>query len=137
MKRRSALHALVAGALLARVLPGAAQRAVDPLAAADYAALRLLQPAHEQTVHDNTGRVEVAVALEPALDVPAGHRLRVRVDGALLPNAWTDARFELEGIHRGAHTLQAVVTDHRGNTLAASEEITFYMWQASRQFPSR
>jgi len=102
-----------------------------------YAAVTLAQPQHGETVHDNLGRVEVAVQLVPALDASAGHRIRMGVDGKLRPGAWTSERFTLTGIDRGAHSLQAVIVDRDGRPLAASDEITFHMWQASRLFPGR
>lgn len=67
----------------------------------------------------------------------AGQRLRVRLDGSPLPNAWTETRFAPDGVNRGAHQFQALVTHARGHQLAANQEITFYMWQASRLLPNR
>jgi hypothetical protein len=44
--------------------------------------------------------------------------------------------FSLENVHRGEHTL-AVELLKSGHVIATSEPIVFYMWQASRLFPSR
>lgn len=124
---------LLAGAMLACVAAvSAAQRSAAP-----YARLAITQPAPEETVHDNTGKVQVALDIEPPLDAAAGDRIRVRVDGKMRPERWTAQRFALTGIDRGAHTLQAVITDGADRPLIRSDVLTFYMWRASRLFPSR
>lgn len=107
------------------------------IALANAYQLQLVRPVAEETIHDNRGRVEVEIVIEPALDVSAGDRIRLRLDGALLPTAWTKRRFTLIGIHRGTHRLQALITDRDGRTLAATDARRFYMWQASRLFPNR
>jgi hypothetical protein len=54
----------------------------------------------------------------------------------LLPGAWTATRVTLDGIHRGTHRLQALITDRDARTRAASDERRFHMWPASRLFPN-
>jgi hypothetical protein len=125
------------GCVLLVSAPVAVAQAPRQLAAVEAHRLQLVRPAAEQTIHDNSGRVEVETVVEPALDVSAGDRLRLRLDGTLLPGAWTKTRRTLAGIPRGEHRLQALITDRDGRTLAASDERRFYMWQASRLFPNR
>ena len=123
--------------MLAATTPVGVAQARWQLAAVDAYQLQLVAPAAEETIHDNGGRVEVKVVVEPALDVSTGDRLRLRLDGTLLPGAWTATRVTLDGIHRGTHRLQALITDRDGRTLGASDERRFYMWQASRLLPKR
>jgi hypothetical protein len=49
----------------------------------------------------------------------------------------TKSDYMLTGLDRGAHTLTVQVTNAHGNVLATSEQVTFYMWRASRLFPNR
>jgi hypothetical protein len=127
MNRFAALAvAAFAGVLAAP--PGLAQ------APPRYADVVIVQPANEETVHDNLGNVAVQVAVSPSL--APGDRIVLLVDGRPVAQQM-DATFALSGIERGAHTLQAQVVDASGATLVASRPVTFYMWQASRLFPGR
>ncbi len=110
-----------------------AQEAAEPA----YARLRLISPAPDETMHDNTGRLPVQVDLQPSLRSEQGHRLRARLDGVVLGGTWVETHFTLQPIERGSHTLQVLVTDAEGRLLIASDPVTFNMWQASRLFPAR
>lgn len=105
--------------------------------ATSYSVPRIVVPKNADTIHDNSGAVPVEVALQPALNVKAGHRLRVVLDDTVQPGAYTATRFTLQQVDRGTHSLRVVVTDEAGKELARSEPIEFYMWQASRLFRQR
>ncbi len=109
----------------------ATERAASPTR---YRSVRIVTPKNAETIHDNAGTVPVEVALQPALDVKAGHRLRVSLDGVLLPGDWTSNRLSLQQVDRGTHTLQVIVIDSDGKALARSATIEFHLWQASRLF---
>ena len=113
--------------LLAPLLPLAAT-------AAEAAGISVIKPASEETIHSNQG--ELTVMLRRARAVPGG-RVRLVLDGTPLPHSYRSDTIHLRGIHRGTHTLQAVLLDARGERSAASAAVTFYMWQASRRFPNR
>ena len=100
------------------------------------ASIGITSPADEETIHDNTGRVPVAVALDSNA-LPTGGAIRVLLDGAPLGPARTTASFALEGVERGEHTLQVQLLDAAGNVAASSPTVKFYMWQASKLLPSR
>jgi len=119
------LAAALAGAALS--LPGLAQ------APGGYN-IAIVQPANEGTVHDNEGNVIVQVAVFPSL--APGHQVALVLDGRPVAQQ-TGTTVALSGVERGAHTLQAQVVDAGGATLAASQPVTFSMWQASRLFPGR
>jgi hypothetical protein len=114
--------------LLALPLAAAAQR---------YSTFEIIKPAQDEMVHDNTGAVEVELALDPALKTEEGHRITVFLDDAPLPETRLALRFTLENIDRGTHTLRAAVTDNTGATVAATGTVTFHLWRASRLFPGR
>jgi hypothetical protein len=102
--------------------------------AAHAAEIAIVQPAHQETIHSNQG--ELRVQVRQTGGVP-GARVQILLDGAALRRTYRGNVIELKGIDRGTHTLQAVLLDAKGERLAASEPVTFYMWQASRLFPSR
>lgn len=112
-------------------LPAAAQTPTP------YSAIEWVAPRPGQTIHDNSGNVPVELAIEPPLRAADGDRLGVAVDGRPLPQRWATPSFVVPGIDRGEHQLQAFVVAADGRRLAASEPLTFYLWQASRLFPQR
>jgi len=98
------------------------------------AEIAIVQPAHEETIHSNQGDLTVQVSYSGG--EPDGS-VRLVLDGTALPHSYRSDVIELIGIDRGTHTLQAELLDAKGGQLAASEPVTFYMWQASRLFPGR
>jgi hypothetical protein len=94
--------------------------------------LTLIRPTDGETIHDNTGRV--AVVVSGGRDA-AG--FQAYIDGAPAGGIHPAPAFHLEGIERGEHQLSVDAVDRHGRSVAATETITFYMWQASRLFPNR
>lgn len=123
--RRAVL--LAAGAVIG--LPGAVSAALP------YNSIQWVKPQSQQTVHDNRGNVLVELALTPPLQLRAGHRLQLVVDGQALPDLWSSQSGLLSGLVRGQHRLQAYVVARDGRRLAASEPLVFYLWQASHLLP--
>jgi hypothetical protein len=103
--------------------------------AAAYRQVEIVAPEAEQTIHDNLGRMRVEVTVAPSLE--RGHQLKLALDGEPLDREWRSSSIWLEGIDRGEHTLRAFVIDGSGKVVATSAPVTFYMWQASRLFPTR
>ncbi|MGE5129552.1 MAG: hypothetical protein ACM3IK_07970 [Sphingomonadaceae bacterium] len=100
---------------------------------AQAAEIAIVQPANEETIHSNQGDLTVQVAVSGG--APDGS-VQLVLDGAVLPHSYRANVIELIGIDRGTHTLQAMLLDAKGERLAASQPVTFYMWHASRLFPS-
>jgi len=103
----------------------------------EYRGLHLVSPSPGETVHSNTGDVAVALALTPPLRANAGHVFKVYLDGRLQAGEWTTAAFTLGHVARGAHTLRAVVMTKDRTVLISSGATAFFLWRASRLFPSR
>jgi hypothetical protein len=99
-----------------------------------YTGLAIVQPAGEETLHSNEGRLLVQVDVEPAL--ADGDELVVLLDGEPVARA-AITTFEFAGVERGEHEVEVQIVDANGNAVVASQPVTFYMWQASRLFPSR
>jgi len=93
--------------------------------------ISIVSPASEETVHSNPGEVTVVVSYKGAR---ASSMVRILVDGQPAGPAQPGDTFLLQGIERGAHTLQAqLLTD--GKVVAASAPVTFYLWHASILLP--
>jgi hypothetical protein len=118
------------------VLLAAAALLAAPAYAGPYDAVRIVAPGQDATVHDNRGNVAVVVSASPPLDVAAGDRIVLLMDGRTVAKG-PEAHFVLTEVDRGVHTVQAQVTSADGRILAASPPVTFDMWRASRLFPAR
>jgi hypothetical protein len=97
--------------------------------------LEIVAPAEEATVFNNSGDVPVRITVTP--DLAQGDQAELLVDGvpAAPPAATLD--FQLSGLVRGTHMLQARIIDSTGNVAQISPSSTFYVWEASRLFPVR
>ncbi len=124
---RTAVARFWALGLLSLLALGAA-----PLARA--ATVAIVQPAAQETVHNNSGDVLVEVRVT---DAAPGSRVRLIVDGAARPGADGGTQFALQGLERGAHVVKAELLGADGAVLATSPPVTFYLWQASRLNPHR
>jgi len=124
---RLAAAGLAALGLLA-MAPAAAQ--------GTYRSMRIAWPENEATVHDNEGRLTIAVELEPPLDAAAGDRLLLTIDGQAAASSVL-GRIDLVDVPRGAHTLEAAVVDRTERVLLRAPPVVVHVWRASRLFPGR
>ncbi|MDD5250340.1 MAG: hypothetical protein PHY45_15260 [Rhodocyclaceae bacterium] len=106
------------------------------LGAGAYRSLRIVAPADQATIHSNEGKLEVAVALTPPLDVAAGDRVALTLDGKAAADA-AAVSIDLASLPRGTHTIEAAVVDRDGRVLLRADPVTVYLWHASRLFPNR
>ena len=101
--------------------------------AVKYDSIRIVSPAPEETVRDNEGNVSVAVALTPKLE--KGHQLRLFLDGK--PSVTLDKSIgTLSEVERGEHRILAEVADAKGQVLARSDPVLFFMKRHSVLHPS-
>ena len=92
-----------------------------------YAEVMLAAPTKQETIRDNEGNVKVAVNVVPPLRTDLGDRIRLSLDGDALAIDASSSELVLAGLDQGTHTLQAVVTDKYGRTLASSDPVEFYL----------
>jgi len=104
--------------------------------AEDHQTVRIVAPKPESTVHDNSGNLAVTVSVSLQLRAEAGDTLTLLLDGKVVASG-TLRHFELKGVDRGSHTLQAQVNAADGKVLATSPQVIFHMWRASRLFRNR
>jgi hypothetical protein len=102
----------------------------EDIPAASYNKLTITAPAHDQALRENTGNISVSVALDPALNVADGHRVRVLVDGAVAAEA-ASATVGLQNIDRGTHTLVAEIVDASDTVLKASSPVIVHLQRYS------
>jgi len=90
-----------------------------------YTAFEIASPAPGVTVRSETGDLPVSLLLDPAL-MPA-HKLRVLLDGQLVPGAVPGTQATLKGIGYGSHRLQAEVLDDLDVPVAYTPAIDFHL----------
>lgn len=102
--------------------------------AAQAAAIAVVKPTINETIHSNQGKLTVVLR---SVDAPPGASVRLVLDGTARPKVHRGNVIKLDGIDRGSHSLQAVLLDAHGKRVAVSTPVSFYMWHASRLFPNR
>ena len=99
----------------------------DAAATFRYESLQVASPAAEETLWNIGAVLNVSLALSPGLQ--SGHRVQAYFDGTPLEAAGLS--FQLEGVYRGEHNLQAEVVDETGTVLIRSQPTRFYVQQTS------
>lgn len=102
----------------------------EDTATAGYDKITITSPPHDEALRENTGNISVSVALDPALDTAAGHRLQVLVDGQVAGEA-PSATVQLQNIDRGTHSLVAQVIDANNSVLASSSAVVVHLQRYS------
>lgn len=93
-----------------------------------YRSLRIVHPSMDEEVGGNAGRVALAMELEPALR--SGHRIRLFLDGALVPDSFAGLLIELTGVDEGRHSVRAAVFDGNATRVIDSETVRFFLHEA-------
>ena len=101
-----------------------------PTGVAAYESVSITSPADQEKFHDNVGDINVSVSLTPALQSDAGHRLKLIFDGSPVSEPGSSTTFELRGVDRGEHSLQAVVVNDQDAEIAQSPVATFFLHKA-------
>jgi len=97
-----------------------------------YRQLRITSPRNDQQIRENSGRVVVAVNVQPTLQVKAGHRLVLKLDGQVVAMSSGGQRFVLENVDRGTHQLVVEIQDRKGKPLKTSPPVIFHLFRYSR-----
>lgn len=99
-----------------------------------YLRFEIVRPTHQETLWNLGGILDVELAIEPSLE--AGHRLDIYLDGERRNLDTSSTTLRVPDVHRGVHTLQAVILDADGNELLRSLAVTFIVQQTSIQNPN-
>lgn len=86
-------------------------------------------PEHEQTIRDNSGSVHVAGRIEPRFS--QGLSVQLFVNGKATGPKQTTTQFALRNLYRGEHTLVLKAFNNKGQLVAQSEPVTFFLHRNS------
>lgn len=100
---------------------------------ARYQSLTITSPTQEQVLWNIEGQLDVAAALQPALQ--AGHTLQFNLDGRTVVAEAGSTRAQFPEVFRGEHALQVEVVDAQGRTLVASLPTRFFVRQTALPNP--
>jgi hypothetical protein len=100
-----------------------------------YTLLEISKPAQEELIIENTGKLEIAINLEPSLRHLDGHRIVIALDGKQLKTKGTTTRVRLDNVNPGSHTVQAIIVDRGGAEVKKSGVVSFYMKRQSALRP--
>lgn len=114
-------------------MPPPPTAAVQGSGAAVYDVFTVIQPAPQEILWGTGGAVGVALRVTPALQ--PDHRLGLYLDGKLVGLDTRATRLELNDVHRGEHTLQAVILDGQRKEVLRSPAVTFFVQQTSIHYP--
>lgn len=103
--------------------------AAEPAAPA-YRELRIVDPVDGSTVRENAGNIVVSISLDPGLNVRAGHKVQLLLDGNQVAEGQT-VQFPLTNVDRGTHSLSVRVVTAQGRELASSPAISFTLQRYS------
>lgn len=98
--------------------------------------IKLVQPAHKETVRDNNGNIPVEIEVKPALRRERGHQMLIWLDNEK-PVKFTTNRYQLSNIDRGTHTVSVKVVDAKGKALSVTQTNTVYVKRHSVNFNAR
>jgi len=96
-----------------------------------YRLLNITQPLNDQAIRANNGQVDVALAIEPALNTKQGHYINISLDGKVVISKSTQNHLALHAVDRGTHTLSATIHDSSGHPLSQSQSTTFHLHRQS------
>lgn len=96
-----------------------------------YTAFAIVSPENDATLRENSGGVEIQLAMEPALNLEAGHKITALLDGKPAAEGQTGLTIMLPNIDRGTHTVEAQVSDSSGALLATTNPVTFHLKRIS------
>jgi len=83
-------------------------------------------PMPEQTLRDNSGMVTISADVLPK----KSGKFQLVFDKQVVKTQ-SNPQFQLEGVNRGAHTIQVDFLDNSGKILASSKQQTFYLQKVS------
>ena len=96
-----------------------------------YSKVFIESPANEATIRDNVGNIAVVVGSEPPLQGAFGHTVELFFDGKSFEDPGDGTQFQLKGVERGAHTLEAVIRHGKGVVIGRSPLSTFFLHKIS------
>ncbi|ANJ67356.1 hypothetical protein A9404_08160 [Halothiobacillus diazotrophicus] len=103
---------------------------VSPAAGGHYQTLSISEPHSGPVAAHPGGTIFVQVQITPALDVSAGDRIRIVIDGEDKVEDSTGHRFMISGLSNGEHTLIALVS-RQGKNIFQSSPVVIHLTGAA------
>lgn len=103
---------------------------VSPAARGHYQTLSISEPHSGPVAAHPGGTIFVQVRITPALDVSAGDRIRIVIDGEDKVEDSTGHRFMISGLSNGEHTLIALVS-RQGKNIFQSSPVVIHLTGAA------
>lgn len=92
-----------------------------------YQSVRLVEPAHDATVRDNSGVITIRVDVQPKLNTDAGDQIVIQVDGVDTGEPLASTTGTVSGIERGTHQISASIRSKDGTTILQSDSISIHL----------
>lgn len=90
--------------------------------------LSIVRPEQDEVVQVAGTPLQVQLNLEPPLDVAAGHRIEIVVDGEVSAET-SQTRVSLPGLDRGEHRLSVRVVNDRDEVVQSTNAVAFFAQQ--------
>lgn len=92
-----------------------------------YKSVKISAPTNDHVfTPDLADSIAVSIEVNPPLRGGDGHQLELYLDGQLYAKG-AKSSFNLVGLHRGTHTVNAIIVDDRGKKLKSSDNVSFHV----------
>lgn len=96
--------------------------------------LAIVKPVNDEGFLDNRGNVDVALEIDPPLNMKRGHKIELWLDNDDKIHESTSPNYQISGVERGTHTLTAQIRDSKGRVLGGPASVIFHLRHHSRLF---
>lgn len=98
----------------------------DQIATQKYQLLEIVKPLNDSIIRENTGNVQIKVAIEPDMIEQFNHQIVMYIDQHEVARG-TARSINLSNMDRGTHEIQVAIEDTHGNTLLTSDKRSFHL----------
>ena len=110
-------------------VPADSDTTKKPKKAVKYKSVEITSPEQKKTFWNTGGSVTINVQTSPSLH--EGHRIQLLLNGEKRAGPSASTSFSLSNLFRGTYDAVAQVVDSKGNVVASSPGVTFYIKQTS------
>ena len=96
-----------------------------------YTAFQITSPKNGETLQNNAGNVNIALAIKPGLNTIAGDYINILMDGSAITKKSTNLSTTFNHIDRGTHSIQAELRDQSGKLIMFSNIVIIHVHRFS------
>jgi len=96
-----------------------------------YSTFKIISPAHNSTIRENSGSVSVRLEITPKLSTNLGHTVSINLDGKLLIKGQS-IQATLNNLDRGTHTVLAHIHNKQGKIIRSTSSVLFQLQRFSK-----